>query len=516
MGIKLKAYKPQAVESYVESVEASILNNYNPMFSISYDGEKTPGELGAVKKYIPNFTALRNRSWQAYLESDIAISIINRFKSWVAGAGLKLQYQPEKEILESYKKTIPDKTAKEIELKFRLYCKSKKSSTSQEQTLHELAEEAYLNAIVGGDVLVYLRVVKGQIKVQLIDGEHIFTPYDLGEIQKIKSRGNSIDSGVELDNENRPVAYHILTEGGKFKRLKAWGPKGQRVAFMIKGNNYRLDYQRGLPIIATILEKAGKLDRYTDAAVGGAEERAKIPFFVEHSKDSTGENPLSSQIRGSMNLNRKVSGGSADPYSEGQKLANKIAATTQKQAYNMPIGSKITAVQSDQELNFDKFMLSNLQLIAAAMEAPLEVVLMAFNSNYSASRAALKEWEHTITEKRNKFAGNFYKYIFNLWLMLQDVDKKIIIPGLFEAAGENQELFEAFTNARFIGPNVPHIDPVKEVEAWRRKLGDQAAHIPLATIEQATEALGGGDYDQNINIFKQELKKTGKPKEKEQ
>jgi hypothetical protein len=65
---------------------------------------------------------------------------------------------------------------------------------------------------------------------------------------------------------------------------------------------------------------------------------------------------------------------------------------------------------------------------------------------------------------------------------------------------------EAYENARFTGPHFPHIDPLKEVNAERAKLGELAKHIPLTTIEGSVEALGTGDSDSNVIQFADELK----------
>jgi capsid protein len=69
---------------------------------------------------------------------------------------------------------------------------------------------------------------------------------------------------------------------------------------------------------------------------------------------------------------------------------------------------------------------------------------------------------------------------------------------------------ESYTKARFTGPHFPHIDPVKEVNAERLKLGEKGANIPLTTVEQATENLGAGDSDSNIEQFTDEYENAKK------
>ena len=59
--------------------------SYNPIFNYSFDGEKTPGEIGLIRRYNIDFNSLRARSWQSYLESEITQTVINKFITWIIG-----------------------------------------------------------------------------------------------------------------------------------------------------------------------------------------------------------------------------------------------------------------------------------------------------------------------------------------------------------------------------------------------------------------------------------------------
>ena len=83
---------------------------------------------------------------------------------------------------------------------------------------------------------------------------------------------------------------------------------------------------------------------------------------------------------------------------------------------------------------------------------------------------------------------------------------KVSAPGYINAKlTGNQFVIEAYRKSRFIGANVPHIDPLKEANAERVKLGDAAGAIPLTTVQQATENLNNGDSDANMEQFETEL-----------
>ena len=183
----------------------------NTIMTISYDGEKNPGELGVIKKYIPNYRAIRNRAWQAYLESDVVQSIVQKMNSWVAGRGLKLEAIPMREILEDAGVNLEEDFEKKVQRRWRLFTKSKLSVYGNQFSLNKKSVSAHLNSFVGGDFLVILHVINGRVQVQCIDGEHIFTPVLSAEASAAKDRGNEIRSGVEITPSGEHVADYVYT-----------------------------------------------------------------------------------------------------------------------------------------------------------------------------------------------------------------------------------------------------------------------------------------------------------------
>lgn len=505
---------------------------YNIVGGITFTGEKNIGEMGEVKVYSLGYAVLRARSWQLYLESETVKIISRKYITWMIGAGLKLQAEPMSDIIEDEGGKIDTKEfSRKVEQRWKLFTGSKKSSHDKQKNLNQIAGEAFKNAIVSGDVLVILRVEEEQLTIQLVDGDHVVSPmFGTESFPQDLKNGHRIINGIEVDKKGEHHAYYVRKEGGynfETERIPARGEKtGMLMAFMVYGDKYRIDNYRGLPLMAVMFETAKKLERYKEATVGSAEERQKIALFVEHQAVSTGENPFLTQTARASNVNDSM-GMPEDDY--GNQLQNRVTATTNKQAINMPVGSTIKTVEGKQELYFKDFFGANFDLASASAEMPPNVALSKYDSNFSASRAALKDWENTLRVGRYYFAMDFYQPIYEFWLEMQILMNKIKADGYLEARIKNNEtMLAAFRNARYVGSPVPHIDPVKEVQAERLKLGVSAAHVPLTTVEAATEAIGGGDSESNIEQFEEELKEceefkpeipdpmgkpTGKPKE---
>jgi hypothetical protein len=130
------------------------------------------------------------------------------------------------------------------------------------------------------------------------------------------------------------------------------------------------------------------------------------------------------------------------------------------------------------------------------MDVPPEVAMQSYNSNYSASRAAINSFGYIISINRQDFANKFYIPFYKLWLEHQILTKKIVAKGYIENI-DNFMVTESYTQCRFTGKNMPHIDPLKEIKAVREMLGIDGA-IPLISREQATEMLNAGQWDENF------------------
>ncbi len=480
---------------------------YNNVISMSFDGEKNLGEMGPIKKYNVDYEALRLRSWQLFIDSPICQLVFNRYATWMIGSGLRLQSDPMLSVLKSEGINLTKDFNATVEDRFKLFSGSKISDYAGNETLNDIAWKVFINAIVGGDVLVIQRVINGINRVQLIDGCQVSSPYnlsfDLGNYRA--ENGNRIKHGVELDSKGKHVAYYVQTDYGKWERIEAYN-NGHEVATLVYGLEYRIGEVRGMPLISAVMETASKVDQYQEATLSSAKNAAQIMHSIEHDHTSTGETPF---IENMALINGFNKPGDNPITIDGKELENKVRAVTNNQSINMPIGSKLVPHESKKELYFNDFFTINIHLVCSTIGIPPEVALMKYDSNFSASRAALKDWEHTLLVMRAKRTFGFYSMVYHLWLTLEILKGKVVAPKYLKSLKDNDEMtLAAYRNARFTGANVPHIDPLKEVNAERAKLGKGADHMPLTTLEKATEVLNGGDAHANMIDYSREMEEA--------
>lgn len=503
----------KAPKAEAESNHVPYKRTYTPVYEGMFNGEKTPGELGAIYNLKEDREALRMRAYEQSLTNDVVGIITGKFFKWVIGTGLKLQSEPNKEVLKTERVNDELKDfSKIVEARFNVFASSKMADYAEMENLHEKARQAFKGAFFG-DVLVVLRVKDGFPNVQIIDGEHVTTPFFNDEnnwIKKAEKKGNIIRNGIEINEFGKHVAYYVSVrnaknEFGKFERIEAEGSKTKRkMAWFISLKKHRINSDRGIPVITSILEKLAKLDRFSESAVASAEERAKIVLSIEHNQDSTGESPFKKNYASALGKN-KDKAKETDSYELGAETALDVAATTSKQTFNMPVGSSLKSLYSQSEIHYEPFWRAIFNSICAAVEIPPEVALQMYSSNYSASRAAINAWGYIVETYRTLMSEKFYQPFYELWLETEILKGKISAPGYLKNS-DNFMVRAAYCKSRFVGQNMPHIDPVKEVKAVILALENG-----LMSHEQASEVLNYGDWESNYKKLIEENKI--KPKE---
>lgn len=478
--------------------------------SVLFDGEKTPNELGTPYDFVLDYQTLRMRAWESYIKSSLVQTAIKQYCLWIVGSGLKFQSEPNVDVLKTFGINIEDSWTTKIEAHFRLYASDKRSTYSKEMNIHQMAAEALKNAILAGDVLIVLRYNGFQPTVDIIDGIFIQTPTNYLGTPNDKYK-YKIVNGVELAKDGSHVGYYVLQNDGSYARILAnpSGSIGARQAYLMYGLRHKISDTRGMSLLTAIMERDAKLDRFVEATIGAAEENSKIPYTIEHNQYSDGENPLLNQMSQGIGVKRPIVNETATLNADA--IASKIAMTTSKQAYNLPIGSQLKTNIEHSDPNFENFYTPNAELIFATIGIPSEVALSKYGGSYSGSRAAIKGWEFKIkVEREITLTQNYYKPIFEFFFIINMYKGNIDAPGYRDAlSAQNWMITSAYTNCRFIGQSVPHIDPVKEANAERILLGKAYDNIPLKSGEQSCENQNSGDFTE---IQKTSMKELGNSK----
>lgn len=460
--------------------------------STSWDGDKYYGGFGITKDYnIVDYWRLRKRSKQLFTENLYARGLIRRLLTNEINKGLALEATPDGEIL-NVETTVLSDWSEMIERRFGIWAKLPELCDHKNlRTFGAIQRQARMMALISGDVLVILRQGAAKLPtIELIDADRVENPLSDTMYRQAKARGNDIKHGVEVDPNGRHIAFYVKQDDGTFTRVPARGARtGRRQAWLVYGTERMIDDVRGQSLLALVVQSLKEVDRYRDAEQRAAVINSMIAMWVKKTEDKMGTLP--------------VTGGAVrkDTYttqndSQGRKDVQFSS--------NMP-GMIMQELQTGEEpvsydtrrpnVNFGTFEAAIINAIAWANELPPEVLTLAFQNNYSASRGAVNEFKMYLERIRTGFGEEFIDPIYQEYLVSEVLIGAIDMPGFLDAR-RNPSLwyiYGAWVSADWSGAIKPNVDLLKEVRAYKELLD-----AGLITRERATRELTGMKFSKSV------------------
>lgn len=465
--------------------------------SSTWNGDKFLGGFGITKDYeVINHWLLRKRSKQLFTENLYARGLIRRLITNIINKGLALEATPDADIL-GLDRTDLAAWSENHERRFTIWGKNPELCDYRgARTYGALQRQAKMMAQVSGDVLVVLRQGSAELPmVDLIDAEHVSTPMSDTLIRAAKNRGNKIEHGVEIDKARRHVAFFVKQSNGIHRRVSAVGPRtGRKQAWLVYGTERLIDDVRGQSILGLVMQSLKELDRYRDSEQRAAVVNSMIAMWVEKTEDKMGTLP----IQGGATRRDAVT---TQNDSAGRKDVEFSTHMPGMMLQELQTGEKPTSYDTKRpNVNYGAFEASIVNAFAWANEVPPEVLMLAFQNNYSASRGAVNEFKMFLERERAGFGEEFNNPIYQDYTISEVLNRSIVAPGLLDA-WRNPKLwdkFGAWMLADWSGAIKPNVDLLKEVKAYQElvKEGwltrDRAAReLTGMKFSKVTQQLGG-------------------------
>lgn len=446
---------------------------------------KTPQE--DIDKNIP---VLRQRSRSLYMSAPLAVSAIKTNRTNIVGEGLRLKSTIDADFL----RMTPDQAAdwqRRAEREFELWAQSKFCDSTRVNNFYEIQQVACMSWLMNGDACVLLeyekptRTLPYGLRIHLIESDRVSTPNSTGNTVYLYAtnpdNGNRIFNGVEVDGNNRVVAYHIcstypnsnLYSKKEWKRVKAFGEHTNVPNVLMIYETERAEQYRGVPYLAPVIESLKQLTRYSEA-----EQMAAVinGFFTVFIKSTRGTSEIG--FTGVTDEDDRIADGDRN-YELGPGLVNVLNPDEEIDIADAKRPSS----------NFDAFVTSLAKYVGAALEIPVEILTKQFSSNYSASRAALLEAWKAFRMKRAWLAADFCQPVYEIFLTEAIANNRLKAPGFFL----DPLIRKAYCGAQWNGPAQGQIDPVKEVNAAEKRIS-----IGISTRQRETIEMMGGDFDSNV------------------
>lgn len=431
-----------------------------------------------------NLSLLRQRSRSLYMSAPLAVSAIKTNRTNIIGPGLR----PKPKIdFEKLKMTVDEAEIweKEVEKEFALWAESKFCDITGVNNFYEIQQLVCMNWLLNGDACTLIdyetkknNYMPYSLRIHLIESDRICNPGTTGrevDLLKKAENGNRIYNGVEIDSKGSVKAYHIcntypgsnLNIKKEWSRVEAYGSKTGAPNVLMIFEAERPEQYRGIPYLAPVIESLKQLTRYAEAELMAAVLNGIFAVFIK-TTSPTGEIPFGGVISDDDRV-------SSDPndYELGAGIINVLN----------PNESLDVVDAKRPNINFDGFVSSMAKYIGAALEVPVEILIKAFNSNYSASRAALLEFFKAVKMKRAWLVNDFCRPVYELWLTEAVAKGRINAPGFFL----DPAVKKAWCGCVWNGPAQGQIDPVKEITAAQKRVELGISTREIESIEMGND-----------------------------
>ena len=436
------------------------------------------------------------------MSAPIAAAALKRQRTNIVGAGLRLKSTIDRDTLGMTQEQA-EEWQKRVQAEFNLWAQRKQScDATGVNNFYGMQQLVCLSWPMSGDVFALVKrapstpLMPYTLRLHILEADRVRTPTDAkavggsvvnslssGMTTGKTAAGNYIYDGVEVDKNGAIVAYHIANtypyqfDGDEttFVRVEAYGKETGLPNVLHIMDSERPEQYRGVPYLAQVIEPLLQLRRYTEAEITAAVVQSFFTAFITTEKD--GESAIPNEVGGDG-----VSEASRDPneYEMGAGTLNFLDP-----GEDVKFGTP-----THPNTGFDKFTRALCEQIGACLEMPADLVLMAFNASYSASRAALLEAWKGFRMRREWLADDFCRPVFELWLTEAVARGRISAPGFLT----DPIIRQAYLRSEWIGPSQGQLDPTKEVQA-----AVLAMQHGLSTGEAEATKLNGSDYSSNVD-----------------
>ena len=447
-----------------------------------------------------NYT-LRQRSRMLYMSAPIATAALKRQRTNIVGPGLRLKPTIDRKAL-----GMTEEQAAEWErhtlAEWNLWAGNKRAcDATGVNNFYGMQQLAALAWPMSGDVFALVKMEADKVtrlmpyafRLHLLEADRVRTPdvtpgvmgagpftVDL-TTQKL-TNGHTIFDGVEVDKGGAIVAYHIAnthpyqTDGTetKFVRVPAYGEKTGLPNILHIMDSERPEQYRGVPYLAQAIEPLLQMRRYTEAEITAAVVQSFFTAFVITEAAHDGDVPTFNET-------------GPDQVSHDPNEYELGPGTT----HFLEPGEDVKfGAPTHPNTGFDKFMLALCQQIGACLEIPADLLLMQFNSSYSASRGALLEAWKGFRMRREWLTDDFCRPVYEIWMTEAVARGRISAPGFFS----DPIIRQAYLGSKWIGPVQGSLNPAQEVQA-----DVTAVENGFTTREDVAVRMNGSDYPQNVD-----------------
>ena len=446
-----------------------------------------PGGGSAQADISTDLPMLRDRTRDAVRNAPVATGTVANSVSAIVGTGLACNPGINYKVL-----GITEDQATEWNSdtgdRFDVWASSTDSDVAEWVDFYTNQDIALRSSFESGDSWVLTPLVERpgrgvQLALQLLEADRVCNPTG-------KQNSETLQDGVELDPATgKRIAIHaakvhpgdMRLTSQTWTRVEVRGRETGRANVLQIWKPLRPGQMRGVPWLAPIIEPLKQLTRWTDNELAAAVTSSLFTLFVKMDPEAFSSLFEEDAQQAIVQRNQKWSG----------EMEN-------SKAVNLLPGEEVqTASMNRPNPEFDPFWNAMVRQIGMAVQIPVEVLTMHFQSSYSAARGALLLAWRFYRERRDLLAKQFCQPVYELWLENEVAQGRISAPGFFA----DPYIRAAWCKATWTGDGPGSIDPQKEVSAAKDRV-----EMDISTLQAESLLHDGGDWETKMRQRAREVK----------
>lgn len=429
-----------------------------------------------------NKEILTARSRQLFMGNTTSRAAILKIRTNVVGSGLKVKSRINNDFL-GISSEQAETMQKNIEFVWKSWAESTECDIMEECNFYQLQDLAIMTMLIDGDCFIYLPYKNKKdnifnLKMQFLDSGNC----------KSTSSDENIYEGVEFNKDYTPIAYHFINKDGENFRIPVKDSTGRKQILKLMEKE-RIGQLRGVPLLSPVMEPLAQLGKFTNAELMSAVVSAMFTAFIKQDVNTGNSGKM---LGVPQNFTSKPT-----PDNQQQGKGIELSMGYGNLGILEPGQDMVFANPNRPNSKFEVFFNAIMKQISASLEIPFEVLLSCFNSNYSASRAAIMEAWKMYKRRRTWLSQMLCQPIFEQVIEEAVLKNYIELPGFFE----NKLKRKAYLGTTWYGDAQGQLDPVKEVNASILKIQNG-----LSTLERESMEINGSDWNENLQQQKNEIK----------
>jgi capsid protein len=467
----------------------------SPTPSLLLDSTQTRRQLRTL-----SHTSLQLR---ALLERDVDTVISN---------GLNIAPEPKHKIL-GIEPSAAKAWAADVKTRFELWAMDARSSRSSRHNFFQAQRLMRKSLHRDGELFLALSyhsdpTLLSPLRFQILDPDQIreaaFTWTGSG-----RSLNPQNQEGIIYNAEGEEIKYRVWKAGEGGIQTETIIPRVGRsgrvmMLHALTGEDYA-GQLRGLSPLSVSAQDLENIINFVESEVNKGINQANIVFTVESETDEPAQDPFA--IGGG--LAAKVYGNNPTPPEGAQNVTpeslepvyTNVPHTEVKHpgsvgVYSLPGRQKLKPFPSTAPAAaFNVFVDGLFAYIAASNGQSVETVLNRYNSNYSASRAAIITVWRKAVQLRWELDYYILGPVYEMWLSEEIAAGRISAPGWADP-----RLRSAWVSHRYNGISMPNIDPTRTAAAAKEYLS-----MGATTLEDVAIEYNDSDAEANRIKLKEEL-----------